>query len=188
MGALPIEPDDVALHPLVEALVEYAESAPTRKMGSVQAMLREHGRGLPEEVRGRLVSLTSAELTQRERERPKPQSLNCSAPSGEWLGLRAAAARLGIREEVLSERLHRPADRRRYGYPRWDGYQWWFSSLAIDPSTSAAFLASMPTHEGVPELLPDWCIREGQERAPRDAKTDEERIALRWPKLAPQPS
>ena len=179
------EPDEAALAPLVQALADRAASAPKRKMGSVQAHLREHGGGLPAEIRERLVVLTQTELTRREQDQPALPVNDQAASSGTWYSLKAAAPRLGLREEALADRLHNHKDRRRLGYPRWDGYQWWISSLAIEPATSAAFLATLPAHEGVPELLPDWCTREGQDRAPREAHTDAERLALRWPKLDP---
>jgi hypothetical protein len=179
------EPDDDALAPLVQALADRAASAPTRKMGSVQALLREHGGGLPPEVRERLVVLAQTELARRDRDQVALPVFDQPATSGTWYSIKEAAPRLGLREDVLTQRLRNHADRRRLGYPRWDGYQWWISSLAIDPATSAAFLATLPAHEGVPELLPDWCTREGQDRAPREAHTDDKRLALRWPKLDP---
>lgn len=183
LGTVPSEPTDEDLRPVVEALVEHADSAPTRKMGSAQAMLREHGSRLATDVRERIVALTQAELARREQDRPAMQRNDPAVSGGTWYSIELAAPRLGIQEDVLAKRLHHHEHRRRFGYPRWDGYRWMFSSLMVDPATSAAYLASMPAHEGVPELLPDWCIREGQTRAPRDAKTEEERLALRWPLL-----
>lgn len=183
LRALPSGPSEEEVCSLVEALVEHADGAPTRKMGSAQAMLREHGIGIALNVRQRIVELVQAELAQRDRDRPLAAQAILPESGGNWYSIEIAAPRLGIQEDVLAKRLHHHEHRRRFGYPRWDGYRWMFSSLMVDPATSAAYLASMPAHEGVPELLPDWCIREGQTRAPRDAKTEEERLALRWPLL-----
>ena len=109
-------------------------------------------------------------------------------PAGDWYSSAESAARLNIREDTLLRRLDLPENRRRYGYPRWDGFQWWLSSFAIEPETYAAYMATMPAYEPLEELLPPWCVRQGQSMAPRDARTDREREALLRRATGPSPS
>lgn len=176
---LPNEPTDTDLSALVKLLADVASRAPKRAAASVMALLR-HGapESLPGAVRQRLAELAVLEVRAR-RGRPSSSQGEHQPVLGSWFSLAHAAARLELREDTLNRRLDRPENRRRYGYPRWDGYQWWLSSPMVEPETSATFLAALPDREPLEELLPDWCIREGHTKAPRDAETDEERVALR---------
>lgn len=76
---------------------------------------------------------------------------------GEWLTAREAAELLQVRRRVLVERLHNWEERKRYGWPWWDGHRWHFCSLALKPMSRAIHLSSLPDDEPQPELLPSWC-------------------------------
>lgn len=176
---LPPDPSDADLAPLVQLVSDVAARAPKRASASVKALLRYGGATLESGVRERLAALAVAK-SRRMRAFPANSSTESPAPLvGGWYNLARAASRLEIREDTLLRRIDRAENRRRLGYPSWDGYQWKFPSLAVEPETSAMFLARLPEREPLEELLPDWCIREGHSKAPREAKTEEEREALR---------
>lgn len=176
-AALPPDPTDPDLQPVTTLLAEVASGAPKRAAASVKALLR-HGCApeLSAATRTRLAELAMLEIG---RGRPTDADRPARPVFGAWYTVGQAASRLEVRVDTLLRRLEQFENRRRLGYPQWDGYQWRFASLAVEPETSAGFLATLPEHEPLEDLLPDWCVREGQSRAPRDAQTDEERRALR---------
>ncbi|HET7552347.1 MAG TPA: hypothetical protein VFK04_13745 [Gemmatimonadaceae bacterium] len=142
----------------------------------MQAMLRYSGSALPGRLRDHVAKLAIDNV--KEAVAGAPANPPSARPAGVWYTLSETAARLVIGDETLRRRLDHHEHRRRLGYPHWDAYQWHFSSLAIEPETSAKFLAALPEHEPLEELLPDWCIREGHGKAPRDARSQEERRTL----------
>lgn len=162
--SLPTEPSEAELAPVVEVIA--ADAAPAKYPDkAIGALLRHNAASLRRHVRDRIrVAARDAVFQQR-------NALAASAvvmpvrPDGEWLTVREAAPRLRIHEGTLYERLKDPEHRRRLGYPRWDGHQWLISSLAVDPATAAAFLATLPDGEPLLELLPPWCIRQVEEAA-----------------------
>lgn len=175
---LPPFPTDTDLAPVVALLADSAQLAAKRPLGSLMALLRHVADALAPAVRERLVDLTTTELDARRRV-PDTYAAAAVPPTGRWYTLPEAAARLGIGSVTLLRRLERPEHRRRLGYPQWDGRQWRFPSPVLDPDTFAAALAALPDQEPLEELLPDWCIRDGREMAPQDARTEEERATLR---------
>jgi len=176
-AALPPVPTDPDLQPVITLLADVASRAPKRAAASVKALLR-HGcsPAVSARTQTRLGELALLELG---RARPAAENLPSRSFLGSWYTVGQAAGRIEVRVDTLLRRLEQFDHRRRLGYPQWDGYQWRFSSLAVEPETSAAFLATLPEHEPLEDLLPDWCVREGQSLAPRDAQTDGERQDLR---------
>lgn len=73
-----------------------------------------------------------------------------------WLTEAEAAARLDLMERTLSVRLRKPAFRRLYGWPWWDGHRWYVPEPAVDPMRRAAYIASLPEQEPY-WWLPAWC-------------------------------
>jgi hypothetical protein len=69
--------------------------------------------------------------------------------------------------------------RRLYGWPFWDGHQWWFSFEAIDSATRTAHVAQLPVAEPVAfrEMLPPWCERdESHEAGKPECSTGDEAV------------
>lgn len=176
IAELPQDPSDADLASVVRILSSVAARTPKRPAASVQAMLRYSASALPRRLRDRLAKLAIDNV--RDTAAGAPSNPPPARPTGVWYTLSETAARLVIGDDTLLRRLDHHEHRRRLGYPHWDAYRWHFSSLAVEPETSAKFLAALPEHEPLEELLPDWCIREGQMKAPRDARSEEERHTL----------
>lgn len=92
------------------------------------------------------------------------------AVTGAWVDISEAARVLGLQRPTLTERLKAAEYRYLYGWPHWDGHQWWFSTHAIDPATRVEFLARLPKREPDAHvaMLPPWCSRQpvaGDEQA-----------------------
>ncbi len=79
--------------------------------------------------------------------------------TGALVDISEAAMVLGLQRETLTERVKQAKYRYLYGWPFWDGHQWWFSTPAIDPAARAEFLARLPKHEPDAHvaMLPSWC-------------------------------
>jgi len=174
--ALPTEPTEEELAPLVSLLADTV-SCTARPLASLKAYLRHNAGSLSQEVREQIADRVAADVASRRTTHPAGDSPH-SAPVGDWYSGPRAAARLQMPWRTLRGRLHLAEHRRRYGYPRWDGYEWKFASLAIEPSTAASFAAALPDVEPLEELLPDWCIRAGHANPPRDAEDEGERRLL----------
>lgn len=157
--ALRPEPTEAELASVVELIAAEAVAAryPDKAIG---ALLRHNSASLHRHVRDRIRDAARDAVF---RQRSAVATAAATVPArtdGEWLTVREAAPRLRVHEDTLYERLKDPDHRRRLGYPRWDGHQWLIPSLAVNPATAAAFLATVPREEPQQELLPPWCIRQ----------------------------
>ena len=76
-----------------------------------------------------------------------------------FIGIGEAARRLGVSAKSLAERLRDPRYRRLYGWPWWDGHQWFFSPAALDPAERSKHLDDLPYREPAAHaaMLPAWC-------------------------------
>lgn len=119
------------------------------------ALLRNHGGALAPRVRAQLKQLVEQEL-EAQRDGSPPVA---AVPPLAWLSVQEAATILRLHPSTLAERLRQRDGRRRLGWPQWDGHRWLIAPQAIDPNTSAVFLAKMPEAEPLASLLPDWCER-----------------------------
>lgn len=83
-----------------------------------------------------------------------------------WLDINEAARVLVLHRATLTERVKLPEYRYLYGWPYWDGHQWWFSPTALDPATRVEFLARLPKREPDAHvaMLPTWCVRQAAEQ------------------------
>ena len=120
------------------------------------AVLRNHGGDLAPRVRSQLKELVEEELEAR-RDLSTLSVVN--VPARAWLSVQEAASLLRLHESTLLERMRQRDGRRRMGWPLWDGHRWLIAPQAIDPDTSAVFLAKLPETEPLADLLPNWCER-----------------------------
>lgn len=162
---LPARPsaDDCAR--IAELLAEACRARQQPKK-ALAVTLRHLGPAVSPQVQRLLLDLVSERLTVYRPAAPsEPQ-----APVGRWLSLHESAAALDLHPNTLAERLRQPHYRRLYGWPVWDGHQWRFASVAVDPATAIAHLATLPTDEppAVESMLPAWCHR-GQRTLSGDA-------------------
>lgn len=90
---------------------------------------------------------------------------------GTWIDVSEAARILGLQRATLTDRLKLSEHRRLYGWPYWDGHQWWFSSVALGPDTRVEFMARMPMQEPAAHvaMLPPWCVREADAQPSTDS-------------------
>ncbi len=157
LAALPKRPSPEDLTPVVEELARACqERAQPRKS------LAMHVRN----TKGVVAASTLHDISERVVElldrgasiAPSP----ARAVSGAWVDVSEAARVLSLQRATLTERLKQPEYRYLYGWPHWDGHQWWFSTHALDPATRVEFLARAPKCE--PEahraMLPSWCSRQ----------------------------
>ena len=79
---------------------------------------------------------------------------------GGWLFTWEAAPRLRVQEKTLRERLAKWEQRQALGWPVWDGHQWRIPAWAVDSTRCSVLLATLPSREPLPHLLPDWCDRQ----------------------------
>lgn len=147
---------------VVGALVTDALSA-VHPLISLGATLRHNTAHLPDDFRDALRQQAHAALVSA-----RTPAAAANPTTRDWLTTREAAARLGVGERTLLDRLRDSTQRQRLGWPMWDGHQWWIAAAAVDPDRRASFLSVQPTDEPQPELLPVFC-RRGPEPA-REAK------------------
>lgn len=87
------------------------------------------------------------------------QPVDAPPPSGRWIGAEAAASALNLSMKALTDWLEEVQGRMRLGWPWWDGHRWRIAEPAINPSTRATYMATLPLEE--PPLhvatLPAWC-------------------------------
>ena len=161
LGALPTRPTGGDLDPVVEELARACQQrAQPRK--SLALHLRN--------ARGLAPAAVLGEISERVIEVLDRRACLPAAPrptiAGAWVDLPEAARILGLQRATLTERLKAPEYRHLYGWPHWDGHQWWFSSAALDPAARAEFMARLPGREPAAHaaMLPPWCRR--QDAAP----------------------
>lgn len=156
LADLPDDPTAADLQPLAIELVERCSAEAYPKM-SIAAALRHARKAAPESTVSLLAELVDAIQAEQENTEPSPP-----APVVEgFLRLGEASRRLKVSAKMLKERLREVRFRRLYGWPWWDGHQWWFSPAALDPMERAANMASLPYDEPAAYLamLPPWCER-----------------------------
>lgn len=155
-----------------EALVRATELRAVRYPRKSFAATIRHNRpdGLSDATRRRLIE-AAVQLADEAREQPAEVESRRSR-KGEWMTAREAAEILQIRRRVLVERLHHWEERKRYGWPWWDGHRWNFCSLALEPASRASHLSSLPEVEPQSELLPHWCERQPTQQE-QSAESDE---------------
>jgi hypothetical protein len=156
LAALPDDTTTSDLHPLATELVARcsAESYPKK---SISAALRHARAVAPESIILLLAELVEAVQAEQETAE-QPAAL---PPVEAFVGLGEASRRLKVSAQVLKERLREVKFRRLYGWPWWDGHQWWFSAAALDPMQRAVHMATLP-HDEPPAhvaMLPPWCER-----------------------------
>jgi hypothetical protein len=156
LAELPDDATPADLQSLATELVERCSAEAYPKM-SIAAALRHARRDTPRSTIALLSGLVEGLLAEQE-ENKEP----AAAPAVEgFIGLGEASRRLKISAKSLKERLREVKFRRLYGWPWWDGHQWWFSPAALDPIQRAAYMAQLPfdepaTHQ---DMLPPWCQR-----------------------------
>jgi hypothetical protein len=156
LADLPVDVTPADLQPLAIELVERCSVEAYPKM-SVAAVLRHARRVAPEATVSILSELVDA--LQVEQEEAEPPA---AAPVVEgFIGLGEASRRLKVSPKVLKERLREVKFRRLYGWPWWDGHQWWFSPAALDSMQRAAHMEHLPYNEPAAylDMLPPWCER-----------------------------
>lgn len=162
LAALPQNPTDADLAPAAAELASACrERAQPRK--SLALYLRNAADAAPAGV---LQSLSANVIELLERGAAEP----AAAPpriTGPWADISEAAAALRTRRQTLLDRVKLVRYRRLYGWVFWDGHQWWFPVAALDSTTRAAYMATLPSKEPPAHvaMLPDWCEREPAEDA-----------------------
>lgn len=157
LTALPTRPSATDLEAIVEELVRAcSERRQWRK--SVALYMRNAKDAAPQSVLEAISRRVTEHLDSGALIKPAP----ARPVTGALVDINEAAMVLGLRRETLTERVKLPQYRYLYGWPFWDGHQWWFSSPAIDPGTRAEFLARLPKHEPDAHvaMLPAWCARQ----------------------------
>lgn len=154
LTALPKSPSTADLGPVVEELASAcSERRQWRK--SLALYMRNAKDVAPARVREEITRCVTEVLDSGALIKPTP-----TRPiTGALVDISEAAMALGLRRETLTERVKQPQYRYLYGWPFWDGHQWWFSTPAIDPATRAEFLTRLPKHEPDAHvaMLPTWC-------------------------------
>lgn len=157
LGALPKSPSTDDLSPVAEALAQACGTrAQPRK--SLVLYLRNVKNAAPAAVLGALSDLVIESLDRASC----VASTTIPATSGAWIDVSEAARVFSLQRATLTERLKLPDYRHLYGWPHWDGHQWWFSSVALNPDTRIEFLARLPKREPDAHvaMLPPWCVRQ----------------------------
>ena len=145
--------DQREIESVAQAIADRCRSAP-RPLKSLGAVLRHQRAILPAELFERLETSATSAL----RAVTTEPALAC-AIAHPFIGIGEAARRLGVSAKTLAERLRDPRYRRLYGWPWWDGHQWFFSPDALDPAERAKHIAALPEREPAAHaaMLPVWC-------------------------------
>jgi hypothetical protein len=162
LRALPKRPSAAQFEAVLDALVLSALAA-KKPLMAIGATLRHCPEELDPAVRVRLRNEASARVAKPRQSVDVPEAV--AANPREWLTAREAAVLWGCTLAVLYDRLRSPANRRRLGWPVWDGFRWFIAAAVFDPWRRAALLLAQPDEEPLPDLLPATC-----ERAPRGTK------------------
>jgi len=169
LAQLPERPSGDDLTPVVEVLARLCQQR-TQPRKSLAMHIRNAAHSAPAKV---LEAIASRVTDLLERGSPPPAAPVASI-GGTWMTISEAARILGLQRATLTDRLRDPQYRYLYGWPHWDGHQWWFSSAAVDPETRVGFLSRLPKSEpdAHANMLPEWCARQSSaesktlERAP----------------------
>jgi len=157
---------DTVLAPAADALAKACRERDQPKK-SLASFVRSAKADVPPQMLDRIHELTIERIDRIVVASPAP----AKSPSGVWLDIAGAAGILNLRRATLTDRLKQYKYRQLYGWPFWDGHQWWFSSMAVDPATRAESLATLPAREPIAHaaMLPEWCEQhgpdEGKERS-----------------------
>lgn len=151
---------DTLLAPAADTLAQACRERDQPKK-SLASFVRSAKADVPAQMLDRIHELTIERIDRMVFETPKPARL----PTGTWIDIADAARILNLQRGTLTDRLKQRKYRHLYGWPFWDGHQWWFSSSAVDPATRAEFLATLPAQEPMAHvvMLPEWCERNGSE-------------------------
>ena len=152
--------DDTSLATVADALAQACrERDQPRK--SLASFVRSAKTDVPKRTLDKVWELTIERIDRMVYEAPTPARV----PTGIWIDIAEAARILNLQRATLTDRLKQCKYRQLYGWPFWDGHQWWFSSRAVDPATRAEFLATLPAREPIAHvvMLPEWCERNGPE-------------------------
>jgi hypothetical protein len=164
LRGLPARPSPQALEPVAQALADKAAEKRV-PLKSVAATLRTHGGHV------RLSKATVAELTRRAGDiLAESRRDNLPTEKPEYCGEERAAILLDLRLDNLRRLLIDPGQRRLVGYPYWTGSESRFPLAALRSETHHDYVAALPDHDPLPELLPPWC-RRGPATAGDDAQT-----------------
>lgn len=162
LAALPEDPTPADLQPLADLVAERcgAERYPAK---SVAAVFRHACGAAPSTTLSALRQLVDSALATEER---ADQAVRPARVEG-FIGIAEAARRQGISVKVMADRLKEVKYRYLYGWPWWDGHQWWASPAAFDPMQRAVYMAALPETEPAAHvaMLPPWCARAGKEAA-----------------------
>ena len=147
------ETDEREIDAVARAIADRCRSA-RHPFKSLAAVLRHQRGTIPINVFDRLAAIAESALRHI-----KIESSVSVAAAIPFVGLGEAARRLGLSAKTLAERLRDPQYRRLYGWPWWDGHQWFFSPAALDPAERAKHLADLPEAEPAAHaaMLPVWC-------------------------------
>lgn len=154
LQGLPINPSSQELHAVAHRLAVAASKA-TYPQKSLAAF-RRHNTEVPH--LDAVLRLALDELAAIIARGHLPEEV---FPTGRWLGPEAAATVLQERVATLKDRLRTPAGRRALGWAWWNGARWLIPEPAINPSTRATYMATLPDTEPPAHvaLLPEWCER-----------------------------
>lgn len=157
LAALEQQPSADDLTPIVEVLERACRQRAQPRKSLAMHLRNAKGTAAPSVLRE--VSQRVIELLDRGAPvAPAPTG----AVNGAWVDVAEAARILGLQRATLTERLRQSDYRYLYGWPHWDGHQWWFSTPALDPGTRVEFLSRLPNREPDAHvtMLPPWCSRQ----------------------------
>lgn len=154
LRSLPTDPSRTDLLPIAALFAKAAHSAryPEKSLAAsfrtVAAVRPDLVSLLEAETRGQLAELQQAPV------RPPPD-----LPTGQWLTEVQAAERLDRSLRHVRSWLARVSGRYSLGWPWYDGRRWYVAEPAINPSTRARYIATIPAREPPAHVarLPVWC-------------------------------
>jgi hypothetical protein len=157
LSALPKHPSPDDLTPVVEEIARAC-----RQRAQPRKSLAMHIRNAKGVVAASILHDISERVVELLDQGASIAPAPARAVSGAWVDVSEGARVLGLQRATLTERLKLPEYRYLYGWPHWDGHQWWLSTQALDPATRVEFLARLPQREPDAHvaMLPSWCSRQ----------------------------
>jgi hypothetical protein len=157
LAALPARPSADDLAPIADELARACRSRAQPRKSLALHLRNAKGAASPAVLR----AVADLVVESLDRTAGSPVAIS-PVVNGAWIDVSEAARILGLQRPTLTDRLKLPEYRLLYGWPFWDGHQWWFSSVALAPDTRVEFLARMPKQEPAAHvvILPPWCVRQ----------------------------
>jgi hypothetical protein len=154
LRSLPTDPSRKDLIPIAALFAKsahtarYPEKSLAASLRTVTAVRPDLVSLFEAETRGQLAELQKAPV------RPPP-----APPTGRWLTEVQAAERLDRSLRHVRSWLTTVSGRYSLGWPWYDGRRWYVAEPAINPTTRAAYMATLPSREPLAHVarLPVWC-------------------------------